>query len=55
MAASIILLGPGALSLDCRLFGRREIVIPYDKHSPRRGLSYHPSSVPQPDSIIFSP
>ncbi|MFP5265040.1 MAG: hypothetical protein ACLGJB_24380 [Blastocatellia bacterium] len=36
MAAAIILLGPGAFSLDSRLFGRREIIIPYDKHSPGR-------------------
>ena len=27
-AASITLLGPGAISVDARLFGRREIVIP---------------------------
>lgn len=30
---AIILLGPGALSLDARLFGRREIIIP-DKSNP---------------------
>ncbi len=28
MAASAALLGPGAYSLDARLFGRREIIIP---------------------------
>ena len=27
-AIAIVLLGPGAVSLDARLFGRREIVIP---------------------------
>lgn len=28
MAIALLLLGPGAFSLDARLFGRREIVIP---------------------------
>ncbi len=28
VALSIALLGPGAISFDCRLFGRREIIIP---------------------------
>jgi uncharacterized membrane protein YphA (DoxX/SURF4 family) len=28
VAAALIFLGPGALSLDARLFGRREIIIP---------------------------
>jgi uncharacterized membrane protein YphA (DoxX/SURF4 family) len=28
IAAGIVLLGPGALSVDARLFGRREIIIP---------------------------
>jgi uncharacterized membrane protein YphA (DoxX/SURF4 family) len=32
MATVLSLLGPGAFSLDARLFGRREIIIP---HTPR--------------------
>ena len=32
VATAVALLGPGSLSLDCRLFGRREIIIP---HAPR--------------------
>jgi hypothetical protein len=28
MSAAQVLLGPGAFSVDARLFGRREIVIP---------------------------
>ena len=28
MAVAIVFLGPGAFSLDARLFGRREIIIP---------------------------
>lgn len=32
VAAAVAFLGPGSLSLDSRLFGRREIIIP---HSPR--------------------
>ena len=35
MAATIILLGPGALSLDARLFGRREIIIPRASRPPK--------------------
>ena len=35
MAAAIALLGPGAFSLDARLFGRREIVIPASSRAPR--------------------
>jgi len=35
VAAAVALLGPGALSVDARLFGRREISIPRDrKRSP---------------------
>jgi hypothetical protein len=33
MAAAIVFLGPGAFSLDARLFGRREIIIPPRSHS----------------------
>jgi uncharacterized membrane protein YphA (DoxX/SURF4 family) len=33
-AAALALLGPGAFSLDGRLFGRREIVIPPSSRSP---------------------
>src|SRR4051812_27822295 len=32
ISAALILIGPGAFSLDSRLFGRREIIIP---HHPR--------------------
>lgn len=32
MAVAVALLGPGAFSLDARLFGRREIVIPPVSH-----------------------
>ena len=32
MAAAIVFLGPGAFSLDARLFGRREIIIPPSSH-----------------------
>jgi hypothetical protein len=33
-AVAIVLTGPGALSLDARLFGRREIVIPRTPRPP---------------------
>ena len=33
MATAILFLGPGAFSIDARLFGRREIFIPHTKHS----------------------
>lgn len=33
MTAALVLLGPGAFSLDSYLFGRREIVIPPDSRS----------------------
>ena len=35
IAAALLCLGPGAFSLDARLFGRREIVIPANAHQPR--------------------
>jgi uncharacterized membrane protein YphA (DoxX/SURF4 family) len=35
IAVAIALLGPGALSCDARLFGRREIIIPEPVGSPR--------------------
>jgi uncharacterized membrane protein YphA (DoxX/SURF4 family) len=36
MSTALVLLGPGAFSLDARLFGRREIIIPESRPSPRR-------------------
>jgi uncharacterized membrane protein YphA (DoxX/SURF4 family) len=33
-SVALLLLGPGALSLDARLFGRREIIIPDNPRSP---------------------
>jgi uncharacterized membrane protein YphA (DoxX/SURF4 family) len=35
MAIAIALLGPGVFSLDARLFGRHEIVIPPASHPPK--------------------
>lgn len=35
VATSLTLLGPGALSLDSRLFGRREIIIPPSPRSQK--------------------
>lgn len=34
MATAVVLLGPGAFSLDARFFGRREIVIPHASSPP---------------------
>jgi uncharacterized membrane protein YphA (DoxX/SURF4 family) len=33
ISTALVFLGPGAFSLDCRLFGRREIVIPEGRRS----------------------
>jgi uncharacterized membrane protein YphA (DoxX/SURF4 family) len=35
ISAAIVLLGPGAFSLDARLFGHREIIIPPSSPSPK--------------------
>ena len=35
ISAAIVFLGPGALSIDARLFGRREIIIPPISRLPR--------------------
>ena len=35
VALAITLLGPGAFSLDARLFGRREIIIPHASGPPK--------------------
>jgi uncharacterized membrane protein YphA (DoxX/SURF4 family) len=36
ISSALVLLGPGAFSLDARLFGRREIVVPRQRPSPAR-------------------
>ena len=36
ISAALVLLGPGAFSIDARLFGRREIIIPEGRIAPRR-------------------
>jgi uncharacterized membrane protein YphA (DoxX/SURF4 family) len=36
VAVAVMLLGPGALSLDARLFGRHEIIIPRAPRSSKR-------------------
>jgi uncharacterized membrane protein YphA (DoxX/SURF4 family) len=36
MSIALVLLGPGAVSLDARLFGRREIIIPEGRRPARR-------------------
>jgi len=36
ISAALVLLGPGAFSLDARFFGRREIIIPDGRGLPRR-------------------
>jgi len=38
VAMAIALLGPGALSIDARLFGRREIIIPRPSHHRQEDL-----------------
>jgi len=35
MLAAVVFLGPGAFSLDARLFGRREIIIPPVARAPK--------------------
>lgn len=36
LAVAVSLLGPGAFSLDARMFGRREILLPkHTPHSPK--------------------
>ena len=35
VAVAVVLIGPGALSVDARLFGRREITFPHDARDRR--------------------
>jgi uncharacterized membrane protein YphA (DoxX/SURF4 family) len=35
VSASIVMVGPGAFSLDARMFGRRELIIPDKSKSPK--------------------
>jgi uncharacterized membrane protein YphA (DoxX/SURF4 family) len=34
ISLALVFLGPGAFSVDARLFGRREIIIPEARHAP---------------------
>ena len=45
MAAAIVFLGPGAFSLDARLFGRREIIIPATSR-PSKAAAVNNTSYP---------
>jgi uncharacterized membrane protein YphA (DoxX/SURF4 family) len=36
VSVALVLFGPGAYSLDARLFGRREIIIPDSRRAPRQ-------------------
>jgi hypothetical protein len=36
LTTAIALLGPGAFSIDARMFGRREILIPHTQGWPKR-------------------
>lgn len=35
ITAAVVLLGPGAFSLDARLFGRRKVIIPQATHTQK--------------------
>ncbi len=41
-AIAIALLGPGAFSVDARIFGRREVLIPHDSSSPESAATHWP-------------